>query len=360
MRHLIIVVPGLKSDPATWNPLREKLLKEPKLTGSVWCLWNHQAQQRPWKRANTLARELLAFITQEWNRCGRPEQIMLIGHSMGGILVRQAYLLASGTLPERTNREKWHNKVRHIILFAGTNRGFSPERHLTTMWLARIARYTGTNRYLPYSDFLSGSDFITNLRISWLRYFPTLGEDEPVIVQLLGDDDDIVALNDSIDVEQFPRAYQFTVVKAQHADLYRLDTLQPIDAKARYELIRDAILHPQELQEQPGQPEQRNRDLATDKIVVFILHGIRADNLGWVDTTEQKIKQRAKAQGIDVEVISKGYEYFSAFQFAVPLLRRLNIRWFQDEYGDALVRHPKARFHFIGHSNGTYTSRGTR
>jgi hypothetical protein len=41
-------------------------------------------------------------------------------------------------------------------------------------------------------------------------------------------------------------------------------------------------------------------------------------------------------------------------EFAIPWLREKKIRWFQDQYSSLLARYPRARFSFIGHSNGTY------
>ncbi|HSM81200.1 MAG TPA: hypothetical protein VLS96_05920 [Nodosilinea sp.] len=49
------------------------------------------------------------------------------------------------------------------------------------------------------------------------------------------------------------------------------------------------------------------------------------------------------------------YGYFSAFNFFFPWLRRQNIRWLQDKYSYRLALNPEAKFHFIGHSNGTYS-----
>jgi alpha-beta hydrolase superfamily lysophospholipase len=55
-----------------------------------------------------------------------------------------------------------------------------------------------------------------------------------------------------------------------------------------------------------------------------------------------------------VKPVAASYGRLSAFDFAVPLTRRRNLRWFRDQYSYQLSKHPDLPFHFVGHSNGTY------
>jgi len=62
----------------------------------------------------------------------------------------------------------------------------------------------------------------------------------------------------------------------------------------------------------------------------------------------------AADQGVRIEVISSSYGYFPMLLFLCGIFRQRNVLWFMDEYVAALARFPKAKFHFVGHSNGTY------
>jgi hypothetical protein len=83
--------------------------------------------------------------------------------------------------------------------------------------------------------------------------------------------------------------------------------------------------------------------------VVFVLHGIRAGDDGWVD------QLRDQFDGDEtVRVETGSYGRFSAYNFALPITRRRTLDWFLDQYSYVLARHPGLPFHFVGHSNGTY------
>jgi pimeloyl-ACP methyl ester carboxylesterase len=82
--------------------------------------------------------------------------------------------------------------------------------------------------------------------------------------------------------------------------------------------------------------------------IVYLLHGIRADQKEWMDKMQESIKA-AKAYPIACE-----YGRISAVRFAFPWVRRRQVRWFQDSYAQLLAEYPDTPFHFFGHSNGTY------
>jgi len=111
--------------------------------------------------------------------------------------------------------------------------------------------------------------------------------------------------------------------------------------------------------EDDGTPIDR-RDLPPDPhyrgktAVVFVLHGIRANNYTWPQDLHQDITRLDP----NVAVVKPTYYYFSALGFALNYRRKRNIRWFLDEYTDVVIRcwhlDPRNDFHFAGHSNGTY------
>jgi hypothetical protein len=340
-RPLLVVVPGLSRNWPAWKPLIDRLSGEPALKDARWLQWEHGIALFSTTHPEQLANDLRARIGQEWKAHGPFSKVILIGHSFGGLLVRRAYLLATGA-DQTGERSPWAAAVSRIVLFAAINRGVNA--HLTwrfwlVSWLARMfppaQRFTRTHCF-------RGSDFIANLRIEWIRHFASLRDKAPVVVQLLGTKDTLVSRDDSIDVEQFPTACYLSIPDADHRTVYRLD-LAP-DPDGRYALIREAVLEPQP-------PHGVNRSVPGPSRVVFVLHGIRASNNDtWVKQTVEAIGRRWP----DVTAIGSGYGFLSALAFAIPMTRRKNLRWFQDAYTEALALNPLAKFGFVGHSNGTY------
>lgn len=341
MKHLIVVVPGIAQTTRSWRPLLDRLMQEPETDGAEWLLWDHRLRLWSTSDMKSLAIELRASIEERWVRAGGFDEIRLIGHSLGGLLVRQAFLLGSGAYPERPDPDPWSSRVRRIALFASANRGIEPRNWAALRVAVPLLRSIGLLRILTINEHLRGSDYLTDLRIRWIRHFLALGEQTPVLVQLLGTRDAIVRREDSLDIEQFPNAVHHDIPGAAHGDVYRLDNAD--DPEGRYALIRRALLD-------PDPPHHPRIDSVHKDRVVFILHGIRTDNSGWVEQVRSRIIDRDP----NAEVVTASYGWFSALDCAIPPIRRRNITWFQDQYSYYFARHPKAEFHFVGHSNGTY------
>ncbi len=339
--RLVVIVPGISGDIENWKPLLARLKQEEALVETHWEAFGPEKRWYSLARADQLARELRAEIDQTWRAHGPFADVVLVGHSMGGLLVRRAYLMACGVDPGSTQRSEWSPQVSRLILFAATNRGVDPARRWTWRLLAWICRAIPIFQRVLGWDLLRGSDFVTNLRIQWIRLFSTLQDKQPIVVQLLGTRDDVVARDDSVDVEQFRNAYAIEVAGGTHHDLFHLEGIE--SPEERYAVLRDAFVH-----QQPHKAE--NIEVSGPDKVVFVLHGIRADNRTWVQQTLDAIT----AKWPDVEAIGPRYEYFTALRFAIPMTRRRNLEWFRDAYTEKLARNPKASFSFIGHSNGTY------
>ncbi len=346
LKRLIVVVPSENQDAESWNPLVEELKKETTLADTQWLLWDkHHLKNQSFQGGFSLSKQLKAKIDAKWQNKGPFEEVILVGHSLGGILVRQAYLLASGMYRDRGyNQSPWYEYVRRFVLFASPNRGLDPTQSLIWRMVMAFEKATSFSlrRLMPLQDFVRGSAFITNLRIDWIRhfsgYYPSL-----TVVQLLGAKDGEITRDDSIDLEQLPDAFHIDVPDAENTNIHLLERAE--DIQERYQLIRDAILS-----EKPLDNTLNLEPSIAINNVVFILHGIRASNSGWVEQMKEKILQEAP----DTLVITSSYGYFSAFNFVLPGLRQSNIAWFQDEYSYYFAKHPDIDFHFIGHSNGTY------
>jgi len=98
-------------------------------------------------------------------------------------------------------------------------------------------------------------------------------------------------------------------------------------------------------------PPKPNRDV-TD--VVFVIHGIR-DKEFWT----QKIARRIKIEAVELETRifasrTETYGYFAMLPFMSRIVRQRKVEWLMDRYAEARACYPRAVFHYVGHSNGTY------
>lgn len=342
MGPLIVIVPGLGAKRAPWQTLMDRLAREPEFAGGQW-MYRDSAAPSLMRRRDPLqlAVELRSAIDQEWIARGPYSRVVLAGHSLGGLIVRQAYLLAAGIDDVTSQRSPWVNHVSRIVLLASLNRGIDDRRRVdlrTVSWLGRLVPYI--RGFLSWRLF-RGSEFITNLRIQWIRHFDQLGDAAPLVIQVLGTRDELVERDDSVDVEQFPNARYLSVPEATHIDLHHIEEVA--DPEGRYALLREAFVS-----DDPSHAEKRT--FAGPEHIVFVLHGIRANNHTWVREMVAAINERWP----EVQPIGPRYEFVSALAFALPMKRRRYLRWFQDEYAERLAHNPQARFGFMGHSNGTY------
>ena len=359
-RRLIVLIPGFGSHSREWSSLLERLQQE---TGyrpaeADWMFFDHGVGFVSLGRVEDLAHRLRNRIDGEWKEHGTYKDVVLIGHSFGGLIARRVYLLAAGAVPHQ-RASPWGGRVSRIVLFASVNRGFTLNRLGRSLnlvaWLARAS----SRRFFYFEDVLRGSDFVTNLRIDWIRHFSRMQDQEldgtekpmraPLVVQLLGDTDGIMTREDSKDVLAFPNGHYIEIADATHSDLFRLEPRFAPDPAARYAVLRDAFLaEPENMITDPAlrpAPSPINR-------VVMILHGIRADNVdAWIAGLQSRLRER---DPIETKVVAPTYGYFSALRFGLPIVRRRNIPIFRDLYTEQLAQHPRAEFNIIAHSNGTY------
>jgi pimeloyl-ACP methyl ester carboxylesterase len=86
---------------------------------------------------------------------------------------------------------------------------------------------------------------------------------------------------------------------------------------------------------------------------VFVIHGIR-DRGFWT----QKIARKAMAEAAGAKRVARSmtmsYGYLAMLPFVMPWVRRDKVRWLMDRYADCRALYPAAKFHYVGHSNGTY------
>jgi hypothetical protein len=230
------------------------------------------------------------------------------------------------------------------VLLAAVNRGLDQNKWEIRLYdlITRLLSVL-LFRHFTGQDLISGSEFITDLRLKWITHMRSLPSDQrPAVYQIIGTKDSFVTRRDSIDLEQFPNATHMSVPDVTH-NQFPLIRVGP-NPEMRYRFIRDAIFgHKVQNADRPPHFERKDQ-------VVFVLHGIRAANRGWVQQLDERIIKSLP----NAEVVTPGYGYLSALEFVVPFLHRRPIRKFQQLYSDYFVQNPGAKFHFVGHSNGTY------
>jgi len=330
-------VPGLGGSEKSWKPLVDKLRAD---IGGQWVALEHHCGAFSRRSPMAVARSLSARLDSIDRQSGGEKELVLIGHSIGGLLIRTAYLIAAGKFGEGEAVYDWPRRVSRFVLMASMDRGVNPEGSMRAKLGTPFARFLRPVGIRLIYDILKGSTFVTNLRIAWMRYYRTL-PNPPMVVQVRGTKDDEVARNDTIDPDLFPHAVPIDVPEANHVKLHDL-TGTP-DPETHYECIRHAIADDFPRHAAGAQIAEKSR-------VIFLLHGIRASKLGWPTQLKNEILRRDPSAIVELP----DYGYFSALRFAIPYFHRKPLRWFQDEYSQALARHPGAEFYFVGHSNGTY------
>ncbi len=312
-----------------------------------------------------IAEELVAIVTDaiaaRRDRGGDYQEIVFIGHSLGALLVRKAYVFARGVNQDHTGvlapaPQDWAKLVSRVILLAGVNRGWALRRKKVAMswakWVAisvgtLLIRWTGLGRLV--NGVREGAPFVANLRIQWITLARSAAP-PPLTVQLLGDIDDIVDDYDSIDVAAGADFVYLSVRDTGHANVV---DFHGESGRHRREVFLRGLTAPRgELVSERVVPEGTEPDPTVER-VVFVMHGIR-DSGQWMGDLRKVVEAEGRNRGKKVVVVTSSYGYFPLLRFLIQPERQRNVRWFMDEYTNALARYPNAEFSFIGHSNGTY------
>jgi hypothetical protein len=97
----------------------------------------------------------------------------------------------------------------------------------------------------------------------------------------------------------------------------------------------------------PAAPDENVTD------VVFVIHGIR-DKGFWTHKIARAVKQQAEREKRVFHSFTRTYGYFAIFPFLVPWVRHWKTCWLMDQFVLMRALYPRARFSYVGHSNGTY------
>jgi len=326
---LVVLVHGITKGPADLGEVANVVRETPGLEKFAVRTWGYPAGLFSNESPQSLAAGLVRDITAS----SRPgERIILVGHSIGGLLIRRAYLDALD------QRAMWAENVERIVLLAAPNRGTAAVSRSPLLWVGDALVASFGMAGLVRSTY-RGSPFIVNLRLDWIRRFRTL-RNPPIVAQIVGTLDDVVKPSDSIDVLQFPGSLEYQLPSTTHGSILR--AVECGDA------VRRALMD-------PGRAVPEDGASSADRCFkLLVLHGIRDYGERFRDLCDT-VKAVASAQGLNPIISVPRYEYFSALQFLNPFSRRLKVFEFADMYAELLARPPvDAKIHFAGHSFGTY------
>jgi len=345
-------------------------------------------------RVSDITAELLLMVDQAWEAKraqGQPyARLVLIGHSVGGLLARKIYAAANGEhhdapfepeLKRRLERlgaasletpRPWADKVDRIVLLAGMNNGWSIDHHMSIPRAATMQVGVGIGYILEaivgelpiIFSIRRGSPFLSQLRLQWLAMRQQAHEfDGPgrlpgaaLTVQLLGTNDDLVSPRDNVD-SILGQDFCFLEVRfSGHGDVIAMDDEVEVGASTKGAARREALT------------AALARDLTTDDCldvvaplqrdarvtdVLFVIHGIR-DQGFWTSRIALRTKELAEQQGRVFASETSGYGYFPMLSFLTPGKRQEKVAWLMERYAEAKARYPDADFHYVGHSHGTY------
>lgn len=315
------------------------------------------------------------------------ENILIVGYSAGGLIARKVYAIACGETPEAPfepdinfiQPAPWAAKVKRIVLLAGMNMGWSINHQLDPLkaigWSigAAAGRFLELVRRRPLAlmQIRRGASFVTRLRLQWVRMRNRAAANAGAagnaqVVQLLGTVDDMVAPDDNIDAVSAGDFIFLDVPQSGHANVVDFDDKAPLASdpgvsagNARKDVFLLALSgNLAKLRQAAILPDDRGIDPPNKSVtdVIFVLHGIR-DRGYWTNKVAQEVRKLAKKRYSDTRNFAtetSSYGYFPMLPFLFRRKRREKVEWLMDQYVQDVAKYPNARFHFIGHSNGTY------
>jgi len=336
-----------------------------------------------------IACELVKQIDDLWSgaaRDGHPfTQVIFVGHSVGALIARKAYLIACGRIEAAPFEQEvhiqeqspWAAHMDRIVLLAGMNQGWRVTHHLSPWraplwWLGSLTVRLFeilTGRRLLILQVRRGATFITQLRIQWIRMRQRAARDPRrpgscLVVQLLGSTDDFVSPRDNIDLVAGGDFVYLDVPYSGHANIIEMQkkTVPPGNTvtvgEMRQEVYESALtLSSDALRSESVLPDDSdampNKNLDV-RDVVFVIHGIRDEGF-WTHKVARAIRKRMSENVRTVATETSSYGYFPMLPFLFAGRRREKVEWLMDQYATAAATYPNAeRFHFVGHNNGTY------
>ncbi|WSG95367.1 hypothetical protein U8P76_23655 [Rhizobium johnstonii] len=336
-----------------------------------------------------IACRLVRDIDRLWTGAsekGHPfTRLVFVGHSIGSLIARKAYIIACGETSDAPFeqevdvdvRSPWAEHVDRILLIAGMNRGWRVTHHLgllrAALWWfgsligSLIEALTGRTPLIFRVK--RGASFVTELRVQWLRMRQRAQREigapgTCLTVQLLGSIDDFISPADNIDLVAGGDFVYVDVPYSGHASVIQMDdkavprgnTITCGEMRQKV-FISALTLSPNALRVASTLPDDSDITSVIDpsvKEVIFVVHGIR-DGGFWTHKVARAIRHRMQENVRTIATETSSYGYFPMLPFLFTRKRREKVEWLMDRYATAIATYPNAhRFHFVGHSNGTY------
>jgi hypothetical protein len=262
----------------------------------------------PIKPAAKIVGELLTGMDAICTDPATYQHIVLIGFSVGAVLARRLFLAATDvhkTVPNErelsnAHLRHWTHKVERIVTLGGLNRGWLASGRLSwaESFITNVIGLMG--HLLPGAwtptlfELRRGAPFIVQTRLQWLALRQSIDADkpEPLVIQLLGTQDNLVGPDDAVDfaVDRDPESpyFYFELPQTRHdnAIVFSPGMFSDRDGKfgaARRKVLvsvltqdKERLVENQILAENLGDtlPDEPDPDV---KHVVFVVHGIRDD-----------------------------------------------------------------------------------
>ena len=205
-------------------------------------------------------------------------------------------------------------------------------------------------------------------RLQWLALLRDPAKPKPAVVQLLGTQDHLAAPDDAVDFAvdgmmntdylyiELPSTNhaEAKVFSSNSRDLdgqhaaYRKRMFAAALADDLTTLNERCITRAMLADTLPPKPDDSVEE------VVFVVPGIRDDGY-WARGIAQRIRQTAAKYNRPVNAyrsITWSHGSFGMLAFISPWIRREKVEWLMDAYVDAVSSYPRARFSYVGHSNG--------
>ena len=381
-RRLVVIFHGMLSSPQAFQQIDDHItskIPDCDLFIPLLPYTSYFSTKRMVDIAQTAARDIDRIVSEKARQGGEGyEDIVVIGHSMGGLLARfllihcwncdQAAKLEDMPSP----RHAWASSIGRLVLLAGLNRGWTIETPIDAVDRLRFKFSLFLGTITPFGrptgfDVRRGCRFLTQLRLNWLELKNRLAAPHkfPVVVQLLGTNDDVVNPTDDIDLFTGRDFFYLEVPGSGHANILEVgDSKERVHGRNAGELRRQALSlaivgSEAELAKHQLTPDWMfgdDKPLTEDpnvSDVVFIIHGIR-DYGFWTQKIGREIRKLALQSGLRVRIINPSYGYFPILPFLFPWVRRQKAEWLMDKYVEVRCLYPRARISYVGHSNGTY------
>ncbi|MFN0125720.1 MAG: esterase/lipase family protein [Verrucomicrobiales bacterium] len=360
-RELVVIIHAWRSSTAKMGHVRQAVAET--LPDADLLIPEYPAgafsSADPLRITEELVRLIEGALQRRTQQGGGYERIILVGHSLGALLVRKAFVWAccqnqDEPGPLRSAPKAWPRLVERIILMAGTNRGWKIEqrpRHMPGWKWFSFRLAANLHRWFRVAKLINsarrGAPFVVNLRIQWINLSRNRQRIPPTI-QLLGTVDDIVEQEDNVDVQSGAEFIYKDVPDTGHANA--IDFSGDTGVVRRQVFVDCLRMDTQLLQSDDLPPLERDYSVHR---VVFIMHGIR-DYGFWTAEVAKHAERIGSLAGEKVKTVISSYGYFPMLGFLLQPERQDNVRWFMDQFTEALARYPNARISFVGHSNGTY------